>query len=178
MEKEIGFKPFAKIILLYLVFMVFYGVYRAFPVFPLSIVSGISESNFQHYKAAFFTFLLVDLIEYLVFRKRIQSLAVFWYGRLLMAVLVPWIIFLFWYIAPAVYGQFPTQLGEIIYANLITILVFISALLLEDGFLRIPFSRNLKILTWVLLLISLLLFMVFTFSHLPWADVFVEPNWK
>jgi hypothetical protein len=178
MEKTPGFKPVTKVIILYLVFMVFYGVYRAFPVFPLSIFSGITESNFQHYKAAFFTFLVVDLIEYLFYHKRIENTSAFWYGRLMMALFIPWVVFLLWYIAPAVYGQFPTQLGEIIYANIVTILALICAVILEAGFLRIPFSRNMKVVVWGLLLVSIMLFMVFTFSHLPWADVFVEPNWK
>jgi len=95
-----------------------------------------------------------------------------------MALFIPWVVFLLWYIAPAVYGKFPTQLGEIIYANIVTILALICAVILEAGFLRIPFSRNMKVVVWALLLVSLMLYMVFTYSHLPWADVFVEPNWK
>ena len=96
----------------------------------------------------------------------------------MMALFIPWVVFLLWYIAPAVYGQFPNQSGEIIYANVITILALVCAVILEAGFLRIPISRNLKIVIWGLLLVSLMLYMVFTFSHLPWADVFIEPNWK
>ena len=178
MYNEPGFKPAQKLAILYVVFMILYGAYRAFPVFPLSIISGITESNFQHYKAAFFTFIIVDLIEFLVFRKRIGSRSAFWYGRLLTAVFTPWAIFLLWYVAPAVYGKFPNVALEIIYANLMTILALVSMLIVENSFLRMPFDREMKIVVWALLLISILLYMIFTFSHLPWADVFTEPQWK
>ena len=74
-----------------------------------------------------------------------------------MALFIPWVVFLLWYIAPAVYGQFPTQLGEIIYANIVTILALICAVILEAGFLRIPFSRDMKVVVWGLLLVSVML---------------------
>jgi hypothetical protein len=172
------FKPALKVFLVYLVFMLMYAAYRFFPVFPLSIVCGVSESTFQHFKATFFAFLIVDLIEFLVFRKRIEALSGFWHARLLAAVVSPWPVFLMWYIAPALHGQFHPVVWEILYANGITILASAVTVTLERGFLRMPFSGGLKRVVWALLGISLLLYMVFTFSHLPWADVFVEPQWR
>ena len=178
MEKPAGFKPALKFLLIYLVFMLLYGLYRTFPVFPLSIISGTTESNFQHYKATFFTFLIVDLIEFLVYRKKVRDLAGFWYPRLLTAVFSPWPVFLLWYIAPAVYGQFHPVVLEIVYANIMTILAILCNLTLERLFLQAAFSRAGKVVVWGLLLASILIYMVFTFSHLPWADVFVEPQWR
>ena len=178
MKDQVGFKPVVKLVVFWAVFMVLYFLYRTFPVFPLSIISGITESNFQHYKATFFAFLIVDGIEWLVYRKRITDGQGFWYGRLLTAVIAPWIVFLLWYIAPALYGQFPATWMEIVYANLITLLATVVTLTLERGFLTMTFSRELKMVVWGLALVALLLYMVFTFSHLPWADVFVEPQWR
>lgn len=178
MEATAGFRSGWKILLVYLVFMLMYGVFRAFPVFPLSIFCGTTESNFQHYKATFFAFLIADLIEFLAFRKQIKSASLFWYPRLLAAVFSPWPVFLLWYLAPALYGQFHPVVWEIVYANLMAILATVCTVTLERGFLRMPFSGGLKRVVWALLGISLLLYMVFTFSHLPWADVFVEPQWR
>lgn len=171
--------PFAlKLGLAYLVFLVMYGLYKAIPVFPLSIPCPTVESNFQHFKGAFFTFLIVDGVEWLMYRRRLPAGQDFWNGRLLAAVLAPWPVFLLWYIAPALYGKFPAIWMEVIYSNVITVLSFLSILILERGFLRMPFTRELKVVLWILLLVSVMLYMIFTFSHLPWADVFVEPQWR
>jgi hypothetical protein len=178
MEKTIGFKPALKVFLIYIVFMVMYGLYKLFPIFPFSIICGITESNFQHYKATFFAFLIVDLIEFLVYRKQIKNNAAFWYPRLLTATIAPWPVFILWYIVPAVYGKLPTEVLEIIYANVMTILAAICTVTLEGSFLNLTYTRGLKTIIWILFLVSILLYMVFTFSHLPWADVFVEPQWR
>ncbi len=172
------FRPVLKVALLYLVFMGLYGLYRVLPIFPFSLICGTCESTFQHFKATFFTFLIVDLIEYLVLRKKIVAGGQFWNGRLLLATFSPWLVFLLWYIVPALYGKLPTIAAEIIYSNIITLLVMVCGVMLESGFLQIPFSRPQKMLIWFFLLVSLMLFMVFTYSHLPWADVFIEANWK
>lgn len=166
-----------KVGLFYLVFLALYALYRFFPVFPLSIVAGVTESNFQHYKATFFSFLIAGGIEYLIKRREITHLDLFWYPRLLAAVFSPWVVFLLWYIAPAVYGRFPSVALEILYANLITILVGVVVVSLERAFVSIQYTPLLRSLVWGLVLVSVLIYMVFTFSHLPWADVFVEPEW-
>jgi hypothetical protein len=178
MEESGGFKPALKIFLVYVVFMAMYGLYKVFPIFPLSIICGIYESNFQHYKAIFFAFLIVDAIEFWVYRKQVKNGATFWYPRLLSATISPWPVFILWYIVPAVYGKLPEEFLEIIYANIMTILAATCTVTLERGFQQVTYTRGLKIVVWILLLISVLLYMVFTFSHLPWADVFIEPQWK
>lgn len=84
------------------VFIVLYLLYRFFPVFPLSIICGITESNFQHYKAGFFSYLIVNAIEYIWNRRKIQEYDRFIFSRMLATVFLPWIIFLLWYLAPAI----------------------------------------------------------------------------
>ncbi len=173
-----GFPPAVKVIVLYLGFLLLYGVYRCFPVFPLSIMAATNESNFQHYKSLFFLLLIIALVEFLVYRRAISNRAAFWNSRLLAAALSPWVIFLFWYIAPAMYGKFPNVSLEAIYANVITAVVLICVVVLERSFLQLEDTRTLRIVIWALVLLSVLLYMVFTFAHLPWADVFVEPQWR
>ena len=175
---RLGFPPAVKVGAVYFLFMLMYGTYRFFPVFPLSIIGAVNESNFQHYKAAFFAFIIVDLVELAVYRRTLVRDARFWNSRLLAAAFVPWLEFLLWYIAPAVYGRFPSTALEIIYANVITLLAFSGAVVLEGSFVQLRDSRALRVVVWTLVLVSLVLYMTFTFSHLPWADVFVEPQWR
>ena len=177
-EKPYQTKIWVKVLAFWGIFLLFYGLYKVFPVFPLSIFCGTDESNFQHYKATFFALGLLDVIEYLVYRKRIRNKSAFWYSRLTAILFAPWVVFLLWYIAPAIYGQMPTVWLEIVYANVMTILAGFMILTFETNFEKIQFSRNLKIIIWVLFIVSIFLFMIFTFVKLPWADVFIEPQWR
>lgn len=162
---------------LYGIFMVMYGVYRFFPVFPLSIICAVNESVYQHCKATFFACLILAGIEYGLFRRRIFQRESYLYSRLSAAIFAPWIVISIWYLAPALYGQLP-MLWEIIWANIATLAVCFSIVILERGFEQIRYFRALKIVLWALLSISISLFMIFTFGKLPWADVFIEPDWR
>lgn len=159
------------------VFMVLYGLYKFFPVFPLSLICGITESNFQHYKAGFYAYLIVSLIEYGWNRRKLTNRDSFLYSRMAATVFLPWLIFLLWYIAPALIGRWPNNTYEIIYANVVTFLVGICTVTLEGGFEKGQYSGSQKAVLITLFLASILLYTVFTF-RLPWADVFVEPDWR
>lgn len=177
MNQCIGFKPLVKMALFWIVFMFLYFAYKLFPIFPLSLISSVNESNFQHYKSTFFAFLILNLIEYLIFRRQIKNLSSFIGSRGLATILAPWMVFLLWYVGPAVYGQMPSIPLEILYANLVTLLVGFCVAILEGGFTHIPFTKPMLAVMITLFLISLLLYLRFTFE-LPWADVFVEPDWR
>jgi len=159
------------------VFMLLYGAYKFFPVFPLCLFCGVTESNFQHYKAGFFSYLIVNLIEYMWNRRKITDREGFLFSRIAATIFLPWIIFLLWYIAPAVIGRWPNNTYEIVYANLITFIVGVFTVILEGGQESIPYNKSIKSVLIILFLTSILLYIVFTFS-LPWADVFVEPDWR
>jgi hypothetical protein len=161
----------------WLIFMLMYGIYKAFPVFPLDIIMAVNESNFQHYKAAFFAFTLLGVIEYQIYRKRIDNRDGFLYSRMGTAIFAPWLIFLLWYVAPALYGEMPSIALEILYANVITILVGFAAITFERGFETMTYSQSLKTWLWVLFVVSIGLYVIFTYK-LPWADVFMEPDWR
>jgi hypothetical protein len=179
MAEQTGFKLGWKTFYYWLIFIAMYGIYKALPVFPLSIICGINESNFQHYKATFFALLILALIEYAVHRRKIADLAGFWHPRLLMAVLAPWFVFLIWYFAPAVYGQKMPNIGlEVLYSNVTTVISGFVILVFEQAFTQIRFTKLQRSLLYVLLALSVLYYLVFTFAYLPWADVFIEPQWR
>jgi len=164
--------------LYWLVFMLLYFVYKFIPVPPLKVICSICESNFQHYKASFFSWIILSLAEYLWMRRRIQDHQAFLYSRIATATILPWFVFILWYLGVAIFGRLPSIPLEILYANIITIIVGIFATIFERGVSHIPYPRELRIILIILFISSLVLYMVFTFGNLPWADVFIEPDWK
>ena len=159
------------------VFMALYFLYKYYPNPVFAIFCGITESCFQHFKAGFISYLIVNLIEYGVKRRAIADQDKFIYSRMTATIILPWIMFLLWYIAPAVYGPWPNNTCEIIYANIITILVGVFTVILEQGLETASFKKSQKTVLIVLFLVSIMLYIVFTYN-LPWADVFVEPDWR
>jgi hypothetical protein len=159
------------------VFLTLYAVYKFFPIFPLSLICGVTESNFQHYKAGFFSYLIVNLVEYAWNHRKITDRESFIFSRLSATIFLPWIIFLLWYIAPALIGRWPNNVLEIVYANVITFVVGLFTVILESGLESVPYNRSLKVVLVTLFLASIMIYIVFTF-RLPWADVFVEPDWR
>ena len=168
---------YRKTLAFYLVFMAMYGLYRTWPVFPLSLICGTTESVFQHFKAGFFAYLIASLIEFGFERRNIQNRESFLFSRLTATTFLPWFIFILWYIAPALYGKWPHVALEIIYANVVTIITGVFVATLERGLEQIAYTRQLEAVILILFLASIGLYLIFTWK-LPWADVFVEPNWR
>jgi hypothetical protein len=160
------------------IFLILYFAYKYFPFAPLKIICGIAESNFQHYKAGFFSWIIISLLEYGLLREKVGDIEPFFYSRIGTATIIPWFIFVLWYLGPAVYGKMPNITLEIAYANIITLTAGIFGAVFEQGMARINYFRELKIVILILCLSSVLLYMVFTFIKLPWADVFIEPDWR
>jgi hypothetical protein len=177
MTKPMGFRPWLKGLLFWVAFLLLTGLGKLLPFIPVTLFSAVNESTFQHFKATFFAYLLVSLVEYLVYRERIGQKSAFWYARLLAAVIAPWIVFLIWYQIAAVYGPLNSVVLEIIYGNIVTLLVGLIAATFEDGFEQISFNRSLKGLVWLLVIFSVILYTVFSF-RLPWVDVFIEADWQ
>jgi len=164
--------------LFWVVFMLLYFVYKFFPCTPLMAICGICESCFQHFKAAYFSWIIISLLEFLYMRRSVQDRQVFLYSRMATATILPWFIFILWYLGVAIFGRLPSIALEILYANIITIIVGIFADIFEQGVSRITYPRELKTIILVLFFASLVLYLVFTFGNLPWADVFIEPAWR
>jgi hypothetical protein len=67
---------------------------------------------------------------------------------------------------------------EILYANIMTVIVGAFGVIFERGLAQIKYPSDLKLVLWTLFLASLALYLIFTFVKLPWADVFIEPDWR
>lgn len=160
-----------KIVGFWITFLLLHFAYDWWPAFPLNLFSAVDESLFQHLKIGFFTYLLVNTLEYGWRRPRRDA----WlYSRLWGAILTPWLMFILWYIGPAYYGPFPAIWQDILYANLVLLLLAACLIMIERQLETLLYPRPFKILTVGLFLILLSLFWIFTF-RLPWTDLFVEP---
>ena len=169
---------FIKGMAFWVIFLALYFIYKFMPCDFLKLICGITESNFQHYKAAFFSWIILSLLEFAIYRKRITDTGTFFWSRTGTACILPWFVFLMWYLGPAVYGKMPSIFFEILYANIITLIVGIFGAIFEKGLSKIDYFRELKVLIIILFVTSLILYIVFTYIKLPWADVFIEPQWR
>lgn len=160
------------------VFMVLYLVYKCFPNRVFAIFCGIHESNFQHYKSAFYSWIFLNVIEYALEHKNIADFETYFYSRMATAILLPWVIFILWYVVPAFYGKLPNIPLEVVHANVITVVAGIFGAIFERGLAQVQYFAELKAALWILFLLSIAHYLIFTFVKLPWADVFVEPDWK
>ena len=161
-------------------FLILHYAYEFFPILPFKLFSGIDESFFQHAKVAFFAYLVVNLVEYLLRRGRpageggIESLEGFVFSRLFSLTILPWFIFFTWFAAAAFYGRLPTVFLEILYSNIALLLAGTCALVMEKSMEGSVYSRGFKAVVLSLFILSVLYYVIFTF-RLPWADFFADP---
>jgi hypothetical protein len=161
-----------KILSFWLLFVVLHFGYDWFQHPLVAVVSGTNESFLQHAKIGFIAYSLVSAVEYGVYGRRQVNARGFLNARVLTSLMLPGLMFVLWYLAPAFYGKpMPNDAAEIFYASLI---------LLGMAAILIAYERDLEklILTvwkermlWVLWLLALLEMVLFTFN-LPWADFF------
>jgi hypothetical protein len=169
-----GKRSWMKVAGLWVSFLVLHYTYDWLPIFPLKLVSGTDESVFQHMKIGFYAYLLVNVVEYLIRRKHLPALGTFIYSRMFTTTLVPWFVFILWYIAAAYHGQLPTVFLEILYANIAVILVGMCVTITEAALEQAPYNLAFRIMSVALFLVSISHFTIFTF-RLPWVDVFADP---
>ena len=175
MNGQVGLKAAVKVAVFWFGFLMLHFLYDWLPILPVALFSGVSEAVFQHAKIAFYVYLLVSLVETLIFAKKTSNKQRFILPRLLAALIVPWLMILIWYLAPAIYGKpMPSEALEIVYANLAVAALGFCAVTLEGAFSQIEFKRGQVVVILVLLVISILHFTVFTFT-MPWADIFTPP---
>ena len=161
-------------------FLILHYAYEFFPILPFKLFSGIDESFFQHAKVAFFAYLVVNLVEYLLRRRRpageggIESLEGFAFSRLFALTILPWFIFFTWFAAAAFYGRLPTVFLEILWSNIALLLAGICVLVMENTMEGIAYSKGFKAVILSLFCLSALYYVIFTF-RLPWADFFADP---
>lgn len=160
-----------------LIYLIIFGLlhfgYESTGLQFLKPICGTDESVFQHLKMGFFAYFFASLIEYGIIRRRFRGNN-FWCSRALATIFIPWIIFLIWYLAPAIWGKFSTITAELSWALIVTYISGVFGGILENGIEKIKASSGLKIAISILFVVSILLFVWFTYK-LPWIDLFVDP---
>jgi hypothetical protein len=173
--KLIGNRCYLKLLGFWAGFMILHYAYDFLPILPVKLVSGIDESFFQHIKIVFFAYLIVNLAEYYLRRKDIENRESFILTRLFSTTILPWFVFIIWFVAPAYYGPIGNVAVEILYANIALLLSGFCALVIEQTMDGVPYQNLAKVVIIALFIISMSLYITFTFK-LPWADFFADPT--
>jgi cell shape-determining protein MreD len=158
----------------------FLGLHYAYDFFPTKFVtlfSGVNESVFQHLKIGYFAYILTHLVEYIL-RKNKESTKNFIYARIFSTVLLPWIMFLLFFLPEAVFGKVENVIVEIVLANIVLFLTSVLTIVIERHIEQITPSKSYIWASTVLFLVAGFLFIIYTF-RLPWFDVFaIPPGWE
>jgi len=172
--KKIGYIAL-KVFIFLIWFSILHFLYTEISANPFfQAIAGTDESVFQHLKIGFFAYLFTIGFDYLIVRKKIEDKDSFVFSRLLSSILVPWIIFVIWYIVPAFVGQ-ELPLGyELAWAFFVVILTGVIVSILDENTEKIKFNLAIKIVIGLLIILSIIIFVWFSFE-LPWIDVFVLP---
>lgn len=156
------------------VFVALHYSYEWYPAGWLRVFSADSECFIQHAKIGMFAWLLSSLVEYAGRRRQLARLDGLLYSRMAAVVLLPWLMFLIYYIGPAFYGKpMPNDAIETVYAILCSILLGLLLGLLELEMETYSFSKFTRWLIAALFLLSFALMISFTY-RVPWAGFFVE----
>lgn len=173
MDRENKYYIYVRSVLFLVIFIVLHYLYKWFPYVVVSLFSGINESVYQHFKIGFYSYLILTIIEFTVFRKKIDDRKKFFFSHLLSAIIIPWIIFILFLIAAMFFGE-RHFIIELIYAISITYLTALCTSIFEQEIKKIEFSKRFKWLLLIFLVILIMEFTIFTFN-LPWHDIFAEP---
>jgi len=136
---------------------------------------GIDESIFQHLKMAFGSYLLASLVEYPIFKRKKRKYESFWILRFFSATVVPWTIFLVWYLVPATIGKFRLSYIELIWALVVSFFSGLAGGVVERNLEEQRLSFCFKMLVVFLTIVSAFLYIAFTYK-LPWVDMFRAPE--
>ena len=159
-----------KVVGVWIMFAILHFAYELVPIFPLRIIAGVSESNFQHMKLAFFAYLIISIIEYFIVRKSLPSSESFVYSRLFATTLLPWMMISIWYMQAVFFGPMLLLL-ELVYSTIIVLIATGCAIIVERAIEKTPLTTAFKGLIIGLFLIAFIEYAVFSFK-LPWLDLF------
>ncbi|MBN1801579.1 MAG: hypothetical protein JW891_08750 [Candidatus Lokiarchaeota archaeon] len=142
----------------------------------VGIFSGTDESVFQHMKIGFYSYLILTVIEYLIFMKQINKggMDKFLYSRLLSAILLSWFMIVLYLIAALFFQEQPPLEFEIFYSIIMGYISILPVLMLEIWYEKFEFPKQIKYLIIFFVILLVLEFTLFTFNK-PWHDIFLEP---
>lgn len=167
---------YLKAFLFLLAFCLFHYGYELTGMAFLKPFCGTNESVFQHLKMAFWAYVLLSLVEFVMLKKREDTkIKNFVHSRMLSAVLLPWIILLTWYLLPGVFGRVESLFVEVLWAVLVIYLSGLFVAQIEKEVEKVQFQTATKVVVITVTTISAFLFVLFTY-RLPWIDLFVNPG--
>jgi hypothetical protein len=127
-----------------------------------------SEAVITHMKMVMWAYLFTSLIEFILHRKKIESVDQFTYSRLLVAMVLPWLAITIWHTAIAVGILLPEKPWEIVYANVTTALGIYVGLRIEEALDQIKYYRPaFKAVIIMMFVITLLTYISFSFNAPP-----------
>lgn len=167
---------FWKVVIIWLVFAVLHFAHGVFPHPWLAFLGEAEgrESIWGHSKMNFYTYLIVTIGEFFIFRRKIAEVGQFWFTRLLSCVIYPWLALTFWMTGSAVYGSAQPPRGvELTVAMLANVFGAYLTIRLEQVFDTVRFRPATR---WTILLFFLLaLFQYIAFElQTPWWDFFLR----
>jgi hypothetical protein len=161
-----------KFIAIWVCFLLLHFSYDWFPNIIFRVIAETSETVFVHMKMLFVVYVLVSLVEFFLSRRTAQSTSSFFAARGLVAVAYPWLTITFWFLAWAL-GIIFGRVGEILYANVITLLGVYLALRMEEILDIVDLRPALK---WTVLLLFLAALITYlSFSLHPPLHFFTTP---
>ena len=162
-----------KLVIFWLLFLVFHFAYEWLPYPIVAIFSGNSEAVAQHMKISFFAYAFASLIEYSWLRLPKPDHLRFLDSRLVGLLIVSIGTFL-WYVVPAIRGVgMPNDLMEILYANIVILLVALGAILVERDLARMQFSRASRVALILFNLVLITILIIGTFRT-PWGGFWYQ----
>jgi len=158
-----------------IIFSIFHFAYQIIPSPVLVPICATNESIWQHLKIAFFSYFVLNLVEFVFRRRSIQNKSGFIFSRLFTTTIIAWFIFILWYTMAAFYGRLEILLLEIIFASIVTVLSGVVCATIELNIEDKHFTRKFKAFILIIFVISASLYVIFTYK-LPWIDMFVIPE--
>lgn len=165
---------FPRAIILVGIFLLLHYVHDWFPTSTFALIIGADgEAIFQHWKIASFSFIILTLIEIPLSIGELKH-DWWWFGKIFSIVFVPFVIFILFYVLLMFLNSPPSEIVEIINANIVLLLSYFTSSILEWQFREKKVQLGVKIVLLVLLVILIAEFIVFSFKT-PIYDIFLDP---
>lgn len=168
----------SKALFVQIAFLILHYSYDFFPHTITQIFSGTSEAVWEHMKIAFYSFGFVSLIEYLIHSRKKTDHASYGFAVLAATLFYCWPMFILFFTPPAIFGQYPNDVFEIISANIVLYSTSVFVIIIESTFESAKQTTEFRWAISILFVILVSIFTIYSFCS-PWCDVFaIPPGWE
>ena len=167
-------KKFAwwKLIVGFVFYLFFHQLYDWIPDTIIGAILGESiGSIYAHMEMLFYSYIVVNIIDYVRNRKEI-NLEKFLYARMLILASVPWMMIIIYYAVEAL-GIAPSHTIEVIWGIVTTLIGFYFAIRLEEPFESMSLNGSVKAMIVLAFLTALITYVGFSFAV---PDNFFTPS--